>query len=75
MRKKNIEEKPNFNIFISYSTKDREYFQREKIVEDLKKYPYINQISYWERDSKANIVEFMDETLEVSNTFGIDWHK
>jgi len=63
-----VEEK-KFNLFISYSTVDRDYFQIKKVVKELKKYPKINQISYWERDSKANIVEFMDETLEVSNTF------
>ncbi len=63
------EEEKKYNLFISYSTVDRDYFQISKIVEELKKYPNISQISYWERDSKANIVEFMDETLEVSNTF------
>ena len=63
------EEEKKFNLFISYSTLDRDYFQIKKIVKELKKYPKINQVSYWERDSKANIVEFMDETLEVSNTF------
>jgi len=63
------EEEKKYNLFISYSTVDRDYFQIEKIVEELKKYSNISQISYWERDSKANIVEFMDETLEVSNTF------
>ena len=63
------EEKLKYNIFISYATVDRDYFQIKKIVEELKKYPKINQVSYWERDSKANIVEFMEETLEISNTF------
>jgi len=58
-----------YNIFISYTTLDRDYFQIKKIVKELKEYPTINQVSYWERDSKANIVEFMDRTLEVSNTF------
>jgi len=63
------EEELKYNLFISYSTSDRDYFQIIRIVKELKKYPNINQISYWERDSKANIVEFMDKTLEVSNTF------
>ena len=63
------EEELKYNIFISYATVDRDYFQIKKIVEELKKYPKINQVSYWERDSKANIVEFMEETLEISNTF------
>ncbi|MEE9378424.1 MAG: NosD domain-containing protein, partial [Candidatus Lokiarchaeia archaeon] len=63
------EEDLRYNLFISYSTSDRDYFQIKRIVKELKKYPKINQVSYWERDSKANIVEFMDKTLEVSNTF------
>ena len=63
------EDESRYKLFISYSTSDRDYFQIENIVKELKKYPYINQISYWERDSKANIVEFMEETLEVSNIF------
>ena len=63
-----VEEK-KFNLFISYSTVDRDYFQIKKVVKELKRYPKINQISYWERDSTANIVEFMDKTLEVSNMF------
>lgn len=63
------EEELKYDIFISYATVDRDYFQIKNIVEELKKYPKINQVSYWERDSKANIVEFMDETLEISNTF------
>jgi len=63
------EEEKKYNLFISYSTVDRDYFQIEKIVKELKKYPNINLVSYWERDSKANIVEFMDETLELSSTF------
>ncbi|MBY8985620.1 MAG: right-handed parallel beta-helix repeat-containing protein, partial [Candidatus Lokiarchaeota archaeon] len=63
------EEGKKLNLFISYSTADRDYFQIEKIVTELKKYPNVNLISYWERDSKANIVEYMDKTLEVSNTF------
>ncbi|MFX1568399.1 MAG: right-handed parallel beta-helix repeat-containing protein [Promethearchaeota archaeon] len=63
------DEEKKYNLFISYSTVDRDYFQIKKIVKELKKFPKINQVSYWERDSKANIVEFMDETLEVSNTF------
>jgi hypothetical protein len=63
------EEEKKYNLFISYSTLDKDYFQIQRVEKELRKYPKINQVSYWERDSKANIVEFMDETLEVSNTF------
>jgi len=57
------------NVFISYSTLDREYFQILNIVERLKEYPEIAEVLYWEADSRANIVEFMEETLKISNVF------
>ena len=57
------------NVFISYSTLDREYFQISKIVKGLKKYPEIDEVLYWEADSRANIVDFMEETLKISNVF------
>ncbi len=62
-------EEPTHNIFISYSTLDAEYFQINKIVKKLKKYPEIENVLYWERDSKENIVEFMDRTLKESDVF------
>ncbi len=58
-----------FNIFLSYSTLDSQYFQIEKIVELLEQYPEIGKIYYWEADSKENIVEFMNETLKKINVF------
>lgn len=63
------EERKKHNIFISYSTLDSEYFQINKIVKKLKKYPIIDRVLYWERDSKENIVEFMDRTLKESDVF------
>jgi len=63
-----VEEKEH-NIFISYSTLDSEYFQINKIVQKLEKYPDIDKVLYWEKDSKENIVEFMDRTLQESDVF------
>ncbi|MFX1575490.1 MAG: TIR domain-containing protein [Promethearchaeota archaeon] len=64
-----FEDLKEFNIFLSYSTKDSEYFDMVKIVKDLENYPDINKVLFWEADSKQNIVEFMDETLEKCNVF------
>jgi len=61
--------KPEFNIFISYSTLDSKYLQIQKCVKNLEKFPEIEKAYYWEVDSKANIVEFMDETLKKTNVF------
>ena len=63
------EEEHKHTIFISYSTLDSEYYQIEKIVRYLNKYPEIDKVLYWEKDSKENIVEFMDRTLEESDVF------
>ncbi|MFX1569419.1 MAG: TIR domain-containing protein [Promethearchaeota archaeon] len=62
-------ETPKHNIFISYSTIDSEHFQINKIVKKLKKYSDIDKVLYWEKDSKENIVEFMDRTLQESDVF------
>ncbi|MFX1572639.1 MAG: ABC transporter substrate-binding protein [Promethearchaeota archaeon] len=57
------------NVFISYSTLDTDHFQVSKIVRRLQLYPEINEVLFWEVDSKQNIVEFMEETLRKTNAF------
>jgi len=57
------------NVFISYSTLDTDYFKISEIVNRLKLYPEINEVLFWEADSKQNIVEFMEETLKKTDTF------
>jgi len=57
------------NVFISYSTLDTDYFQVSKIVRRLELYPEINRVLFWEVDSKQNIVEFMEETLKITDVF------
>ncbi|MFX1371876.1 MAG: ABC transporter substrate-binding protein [Promethearchaeota archaeon] len=57
------------NVFISYSTLDTDYFQVSRIVRRLELYPEIDQVLFWEVDSKQNIVEFMEETLKKTNVF------
>jgi parallel beta-helix repeat protein len=63
------EEVEKLNVFISYSTKDTHYFQISKIVRRLELYPEINDVLFWEVDSKQNIVEFMEETLNKTKVF------
>jgi len=57
------------NVFLSYSTIDAKYFQISKIVGRLEFYPEINDVIFWEEDSKTNIVEFMEETLDKTQVF------
>lgn len=56
-------------IFMSYSTLDSEHFQISKMVEKLKSYTEIEEVLFWEADSSANIVEYMEETLKKCNVF------
>jgi len=56
-------------IFLSYATLDSNYYQISKIAKQLRKYPYINEVLYWERDSGENIVSYMEKTISKSNVF------
>ena len=58
-----------YSVFLSYSTLDTDYFEVSKIVRRLELYPEINEVLFWEADSKQNIVEFMEETLNKTNAF------
>ena len=58
-----------YNIFVSYSSLDLDHFQINKIVDGLEKYPEIEKVYYYIKDSGQNIVEFMEKTLSVTNTF------
>lgn len=53
-----------FKIFISYSTADSEQFQVEKFATNLQTYSNIDEVLIWEKDSKENIVNYMNENLE-----------
>ena len=63
------EKEKKYNVFLSYSTLDTDYFQISKIVRSLELYPEISEVLFWEVDSKQNIVEFMEETLKKTNVF------
>ena len=63
------EELKQLRVFLSYATLDAEYFQISDIVKGLEIYPEIKKVSYWEADSKQNIVEFMEDTLKNTDVF------
>jgi len=58
-----------FNVFLSYSTLDADYFEISKIVRRLELYPEISNVYFWEADSGENIVTFMEQTLKRTNVF------
>ena len=58
-----------FNIFLSYSTLDTDYFRIKEIAKRLESYPRINKVLFWEEDSQENIVVYMEKTLQMSKVF------
>ncbi|MFX1499547.1 MAG: right-handed parallel beta-helix repeat-containing protein [Promethearchaeota archaeon] len=58
-----------FNLFLSYSTLDSDYFHIQMIAQQLKQYKEIDDVLFWERDSGQNIVEYMEKALRKCNTF------
>ncbi len=64
-----VEELNKQRVFLSYSTLDAELFQISDIVKELEVYPEIRKVSYWQADSKQNIVEFMEDTLKNTDIF------
>ncbi len=54
---------------MSYSTKDSEFFQIPELSERLKKYPRIDKVLFWEKDSGENIINYMERTLKTTNVF------
>jgi len=63
------ESKNIFNVFFSYSTEDSKYYRISEIANLLKKYPGINKVSYWERDSGSNVIKYMEDGLTSCNIF------
>jgi len=51
-------------IFMSYATKDAEYFNVIEISEKLTAYPEIKDVLYWQEDLHDNIIEYMNENLK-----------
>ena len=50
-------------IFISYATKDADWFKIKEISESLTTYKDIKKVLYWQEDMQDNIFEYMDENL------------
>lgn len=59
----------NFNIFLSYSTKDSKHFNIPQIAKKLEEHPDIDKVFYWEVDSGENVVNYMERTMKISQIF------
>jgi len=65
-RLKSLASENTFNIFLSYSTLDTEFFQIYKITKELKNHPAIDNVFYWEGESSQNVVEYMEQAIKLS---------
>lgn len=50
-------------VFVSYATKDADWFKIKEISKTLTTYNDIKKVLYWQEDMKDNIFEYMDENL------------
>ncbi|NVM37328.1 MAG: right-handed parallel beta-helix repeat-containing protein [Candidatus Lokiarchaeota archaeon] len=58
-----------FNVFLSYSTLDTEYFDIKEVAKRLEFLPQIDKVFFWEVDSGENIVTYMERTLAITKVF------
>lgn len=63
------EKKDGIKIFISYATADSEHFQIPSITKELRKYPEIERILYWEEDLKDDIYDYMNTNIGTCDIF------
>ncbi len=64
-----IEKPKESSVFLSYSSLDTDRFQINRIAKELQRFPEINKVFYYTKDSGQNIVEYMEKTLGACNIF------
>ncbi len=61
--------KPLLNIFISHAVADFDRFKIKEIAETLESKKNVNNVFFCEEDLKANIDEWMDESIPLTHIF------
>jgi len=64
MQNKNKSDKSGILIFVSYATKDVDFFRIRNIAEELTDFEGIDDVLYWQEDMHDNIFKFMNDNLE-----------
>lgn len=62
-------EEKSYNVFISYSTKDSNFYRISEIAKRLESLPRINAAKYWEKDCGRDIIDYMEENLGLCDVF------
>ncbi|MFX0074710.1 MAG: leucine-rich repeat domain-containing protein [Candidatus Hermodarchaeota archaeon] len=55
--------KNNIIVFVSYATMDEELFRVREIAEILTRYENIEDVLYWQEDTKDNIIKYMSDNV------------
>ena len=63
----NLGKKKTAIVFISYATKDSSKFQVPLIAERLIKYPEIENVLYWEKHMRDDIIKYMNDNVGKCN--------
>ncbi|MFX1311773.1 MAG: TIR domain-containing protein, partial [Promethearchaeota archaeon] len=56
-------------LFISYASKDADFFKIKQIAEELTKFKEIDDALYWQEDMRDDIYAYMDENLKKCDIF------
>ncbi|MFX1355906.1 MAG: TIR domain-containing protein [Promethearchaeota archaeon] len=63
MQNKSKSDKSGILIFVSYATKDVDFFRIRSIAEQLTDFEGIDDVLYWQEDMHDNIFKFMNDNL------------
>jgi len=55
----------NIIVFISYNTKDTEFFKINEVVKNLKNFEQISDVLYYEQESYDNFIKFMNDNIGI----------
>ncbi|MFX0077418.1 MAG: toll/interleukin-1 receptor domain-containing protein, partial [Candidatus Hermodarchaeota archaeon] len=56
-------------VFVSYATKDADFFKIKEVAEKLSKIQDIDDVLYWQENMKDNIIKYMNENLGKCDVF------
>ena len=62
-------QKSGLVVFVSYATKDADFFNIKEVAETISTNQNIDDVLYWQEDMKDNIIKYMNENLGKCDVF------
>ena len=56
-------------VFVSYASKDADFFKIKELAEELSKNQDVDDVLYWQENMKDNIIKYMNENLGKCDIF------